>query len=163
MKKFTVCLTAILLAFIGCFTMIGCNDDGGDTSGCYLDEKSPAFATAYYATVTDYDIAEKVSIGGNDYSSDYENGKFVIVTVTIQRSTGADDVIFTRDWFTLKVGDKTVSLSDSMYTDFYLNVNAAKSVDLRFDVENASGDMKLEIAQPDADEEPVVINLDHRK
>ena len=163
MKKFTVTLTAIFLAVLCCFAVVGCNNSNNSSNeGCYLDEQSDAFAGGYTITVTDFDVADKVSIGGNDYSSDYEDGKFVVVTATMHRNSEAEDATITRNWFTLKVGDTSVTISDSMFEDFTINTNSYKSVTLRFDVESADGEMQLVVAQPEA-EDSVTVTLAARK
>jgi len=161
-KKFTVTLTAIMLAILGCFALIGCKGDN-EKEGCFIDEKSDAFASGYHVTVTDVVVTDSVTVDGKDYNSQFDEGKFVSVYLTLERDKGSEDVIFLRNWFTLSVGETKVLSDTYLYADVTVNDGAKTTVILRFDVESASGDMALTVADPDNADDKVTVTLSERK
>ena len=166
MKKFALILTAIVTVCLCAFGFAACNNHPADTNtDFYLDEQTSSFYGGYKATVTDYTAENKITVNGNDYSTQYENGKYVTVSLTLVReSDGADEIVYTNGWFYLLVGESKVYASELGFTDFSIEDGRSKTLNLYFDVENVpEGNMSLCIAQPDQTEVGATVILGVRK
>jgi hypothetical protein len=151
-----------MLAILGCFALLGCTDENAK-EGCFIDEKSDAFASGYHVTVTDVVVTDSVTVDNKDYNSQFDEGKFVSVYLTLERDKGSEDVIFLRNWFTLSVGDANVLSDTYLYNDVTVNDGARAIVILRFDVESASDNMVLTVADPNNTDDKVTVTLTERK
>ena len=143
MKKF-ISFFAIILCLCSVM-LVGCTSPEDNPSNTFLCEKTKSIDNEYVFEITAYEIKDLLEVDGTTYQSKFDDGKFIICSVTASRKliqNPAEKQTISYKWFKIKkgVGEKTSDgkhyTASNSFAEFDLESGDSFSFNVVFEVEN---------------------------